>query len=113
MKKEKNATGLLRRALWTMLFMLFSVGVYAQDVTVKGSVVDQNGEPVIGASVKAAGAKVGAVTNANGEFLLKCPANSQIEVSYIGFATQTVQAGDNINIVMSWAFHVLKRLFIS
>ena len=113
MKKEKNATGLLRRALWTMLFMLFSVGVYAQDITVKGSVVDQNGEPVIGASVKAAGAKVGAVTNANGEFLLKCPANSQIEVSYIGFATQTVQAGDNINIVLSEDVNGLNEVVVT
>ena len=61
MEKEKNAKGLLRRALWTMLFMLFSVGVYAQDITVRGSVVDQNGEPVIGATVKAAGTKLGTV----------------------------------------------------
>ena len=75
MEKEKNAKGLLRRALWTMLFMLFSVGVYAQDITVRGSVVDQNGEPVIGATVKAAGTRVGTVTNANGEFSFKAPAN--------------------------------------
>ena len=101
MKKEKNAKGLLRRALWTMLFMLFSVGVYAQDITVRGSVVDQNGEPVIGATVKAAGTKVGTVTNANGEFSFKAPANSQIEVSYVGFAPQTVMASSNMNIVLS------------
>ena len=70
MKKNRNENGLLRRALWTMLFMLFSVGIYAQDITVKGSVVDQNGEPVIGASVKAIGAKMGTVTNMDGEFLI-------------------------------------------
>lgn len=113
MEKEKNAKGLLRRALWTMLFMLFSVGVYAQDITVRGSVVDQNGEPVIGASVKAAGSKVGAVTNANGEFLLKCPANSQIEVSYIGFAPQTVNASDNVNIVLSEDVNGLNEVVVT
>ena len=101
MEKEKNAKGLLRRALWTMLFMLFSVGVYAQDITVRGSVVDQNGEPVIGATVKAAGTKVGTVTNANGEFSFKAPANSQIEVSYIGFASQTLRASGNMQVVLS------------
>ena len=101
MEKEKNAKGLLRRALWTMLFMLFSVGVYAQDITVRGSVVDQNGEPVIGATVKAAGTRVGTVTNANGEFSFKAPANSQIEVSYIGFAPQTMRASGNMNFVLS------------
>jgi TonB-linked SusC/RagA family outer membrane protein len=96
-----------------MLFMLFSVGVYAQDITVRGSVVDQNGEPVIGASVKAAGSKVGAVTNANGEFLLKCPANSQIEVSYIGFAPQTVNASDNVNIVLSEDVNGLNEVVVT
>lgn len=101
MEKEKNAKGLLRRALWTMLFMLFSVGVYAQDITVRGSVVDQNGEPVIGATVKAAGTRVGTVTNANGEFSFKAPANSQIEVSYIGFAPQTMRASGNMNFVLA------------
>ncbi len=113
MEKERNAKGLLRRALWTMLFMLFSVGVYAQDITVRGSVVDQNGEPVIGASVKAAGAKVGAVTNADGEFLIKCPANSQLEVSYVGFATQTVNASDNVSIVMSEDVNGLNEVVVT
>ena len=113
MEKERNAKGLLRRALWTMLFMLFSVGVYAQDITVRGSVVDQNGDPVIGASVKAAGAKVGAVTNADGEFLIKCPANSQLEVSYIGFATQTVNASDNVSIVMSEDVNGLNEVVVT
>ena len=96
-----------------MLFMLFSVGVYAQDITVRGSVVDQNGDPVIGASVKAAGAKVGAVTNADGEFLIKCPANSQLEVSYIGFATQTVNASDNVSIVMSEDVNGLNEVVVT
>ncbi len=100
MEKEKNARGLLSRVLWSMLFMLFSVGVYAQDITVKGTVVDQYGDPVIGATVKSAGGKTGTVTNVDGEFLLKCPANSQIEVSYIGFAPQTVKAAGNVSVVL-------------
>lgn len=113
MKKNRNENGLLRRALWTMLFMLFSVGIYAQDITVKGSVVDQNGIPVIGASVKAVGAKMGAVTNADGEFLLKCPANSQIEVSYIGFAPQTMNASENMQIVMSEEVNGLSEVVVT
>ncbi len=100
MENQKNARGLLSRVLWSMLFMLFSVGVYAQDISVKGTVVDQYGDPVIGATVKAAGTKAGTVTNVDGEFLLKCPANGQVEVSYIGFASKTVQAGSNLHIVL-------------
>ena len=101
MKKKKNENGLLRRALWTMLLMLFCVGIYAQDITVRGTVTDSNGDPIIGATVKAQGANVGTVTNVNGEFSFKCPANSQIEVSYIGFTPQTMRATENMNIVLS------------
>jgi len=72
MKKNRNENGLLRRALWTMLFMLFSVGIYAQDITVRGTVTDPTGEPVIGATIKAQGTNLGTITNANGEFSLYC-----------------------------------------
>ena len=96
-----------------MLFMLFSVGIYAQDITVKGSVVDQNGEPVIGASVKVPGVKVGAITNADGEFLIKCPANSQIEVSYIGFAPQTVKAANNVSVVLQEDVNGLNEVVVT
>ena len=116
MKKNRNENGLLRRALWTMLFMLFSVGIYAQDITVKGSVVDQNGEPVIGASVKAIGAKMGTVTNMDGEFLIKCPANSQLEVSYIGFTPKTITAGSgngNFNIVLEEEVNGLNEVVVT
>jgi len=103
MEKEKNAKGLLRRALWTMLFMLFSVGVYAQDITVRGSVVDQNGEPVIGASVKAAGTKVGTVTNMDGNYMIKCDRNATLEISSLGFESQTIKVnGQNtLNVVLN------------
>ena len=101
MKQEKTKCVLFRRALWTMFLMLFCVGIYAQDIAVSGSVVDENGEPIIGASVKAVGGKVGTITNTDGEFYFKCPANSQVEVSYIGFATRTMRASANMRVVLS------------
>ncbi|MBQ4484713.1 MAG: SusC/RagA family TonB-linked outer membrane protein [Prevotella sp.] len=101
MKKNRNENGLLRRALWTMLFMLFSVGIYAQDITVRGTVTDPTGEPVIGATIKAQGTNLGTITNANGEFSLQVPANSQLTVSYVGFAPQTLTAAREMNIVLA------------
>ena len=70
--------------------------------TVQGVVVDQNGEPVIGASVKVKGSKNGTVTNLDGKFTLH-NANGAIEVSYIGYKTQTVKAakGGNITVTLS------------
>lgn len=70
--------------------------------TVQGVVVDQNGEPVIGASVKVKGSKNGTVTDLDGKFTLH-NANGAIEVSYIGYKTQTVKAakGGNITVTLS------------
>lgn len=70
--------------------------------TVQGVVVDQNGEPVIGASVKVKGSKNGTVTNLDGKFTLH-NANGAIEVSYIGYKTLTVKAtkGGNITVTLS------------
>ena len=70
--------------------------------TVQGTVIDQNGEPVIGASVRVKGSKNGTVTDLDGKFTLH-NANGPIEVSYIGYKTQTVKAakGGNITVTLS------------
>ncbi len=57
-----------------------------------GVVLDNNGETVIGASVKVVGSKLGTVTDIDGKFTLaNVPKGSTIEISYIGYATQTVK----------------------
>ena len=59
--------------------------------TVKGTVVDSNGEPVIGASVKVVGTTNGAVTDLDGNFVLANVAkNATVEISYIGYVSQKV-----------------------
>ena len=72
--------------------MLFATAVNAQNVTVKGTVQDQNGEPVIGATVKVDGAQTGTVTNYDGEFTMSCKNGATLIVSYIGYKTQQVKA---------------------
>ncbi|NDV64066.1 SusC/RagA family TonB-linked outer membrane protein [Bacteroides sp. 224] len=61
-----------------------------QTKTVKGSVVDESGEPIIGANVKALGTTLGTITDFDGKFNLSVPANQKIEVSFIGYTTQVV-----------------------
>jgi hypothetical protein len=59
--------------------------------TVKGTVVDKNGEPIIGATVTQVGnSKNGAITDLDGNFTITIPGNRGIKVSYIGYVTQTV-----------------------
>jgi TonB-linked SusC/RagA family outer membrane protein len=92
MKKKENYFSL--RACLTGFLMFFAFALSAQNITVKGSVTDETGEPVIGATVRVQGSKTGTMTNMDGEYLIKCDANATLEVSYIGYKTATVKVGN-------------------
>ena len=68
--------------------------------TVSGIVKDENGLPIIGATVKVRGAQMGVVTDMDGKFSLKTSVGSVLTVSYIGYKTQDikVQEGGSLNI---------------
>ena len=59
--------------------------------SVTGTVIDEEGEPLIGATVMVKGAKTGAITDTDGKFKLHVPAGGSIVISYVGYATQTVK----------------------
>lgn len=68
-----------------------ATNVVQQAKTVKGTVVDNMGEPVIGASVKVVGTTTGAVTDLDGNFTLtNVPKNASVEISYIGYIAQKI-----------------------
>lgn len=67
--------------------------------TVKGFVVDNSGEPVIGATVKVVGTANGAVTDLNGGFTLpRVAKDAVIEVSYVGYIPQRVSTAGKTDI---------------
>lgn len=70
--------------------------------TVKGTVTDQTGMPVIGANIVEKGTTNGSVTNMDGEFTLSLTPGATLVVSYIGYQTQEVKVGDSrlLNIVL-------------
>lgn len=75
-----------------MLFVLFSVTVAMAQVLVRGTVVDQTGESVIGASIQVKGTTQGTITDIDGKFSLGVPdKKSVIVVSFIGYATKELQ----------------------
>ena len=77
--------------LFVLCALLFSVSAVGQNMTVKGSVVDKNNEPIIGATVTVNGNnKIGTVTDLDGNFTLQVPAGKKIKVSYIGYQTQVI-----------------------
>ncbi len=57
----------------------------AQNIKVHGQVVDQDGQPLIGATVRQKGAQTGTVTDFDGNFTLDVPQNATLLVSYIGY----------------------------
>ena len=60
------------------------------NISVKGKIVDDKGEPLIGASVQQKGTTVGIMTNASGNFSLTVPSDATLVVSYVGCLTREV-----------------------
>ena len=71
---------------------LTAQGTQQQGNVVKGKVVDTNGEPVIGATIKEVGTDNGTVTDIDGNFTINTQANANLEISFIGYQSQTVKA---------------------
>lgn len=85
-----------------LLGMLVSLTSFAQEITVKGTVVSKtDGEPLIGAFVRSEVPNVGAATDFDGKFTLKVPEGSKLTVSYIGFQTETFEARPQMTIQLS------------
>lgn len=61
--------------------------------TVKGQVVDENGEPLIGVTVQVKGKQSGVITDLDGKFSINAAQGDVLEMSYVGYATQTVKVG--------------------
>lgn len=78
-----------------------SVNVMAQDISVRGHVKDTKGEPIIGATVRGGGANVGTITDIDGNFTLKVPSGSTLQISYVGYKTQNVKAAPQLNITLA------------
>lgn len=81
-------------AVWGLLFF-FSFSLYAQKLNVTGNVKDATGETIIGASVLVKGTTNGTITDFDGNFSLSdVDQGSVIEVSYIGYTTQSITVKD-------------------
>ena len=93
----------MEKRIETLLVCLFLfIGTVFAQTKVSGTVVSQeDGEPVIGASVMVEGAKTGAITDVNGNFSLPVPPGKKIVVSYIGMVSQTLKAKEGMKVVLA------------
>ncbi|WP_423128165.1 SusC/RagA family TonB-linked outer membrane protein [Gaoshiqia sp. Z1-71] len=85
-----------------VLFAFMSV-ISAQAQTTQiyeGLVVEANDQPIVGATVTVAGTTIGTITDVNGKFSIAVPAGGKVEVSFVGYISQTVTDLSNTRIVL-------------
>ena len=75
------------------------MGALAQNV-VKGTVNDEAGEPVIGATVKVSGSNAGSITDFDGKFSVQAASNATLEISYVGYVPQKVKVAGKSDITV-------------
>lgn len=93
----------MRKQLFSVMLCLGALGIsnaiptpamasvtQAQIIKVSGQVVDENGEPLVGATVRVKNSQEGTVTDLDGNFQLNVPANAILQVSYIGYQVSEV-----------------------
>ena len=102
------------RFLFIMIGLFISLGAFAQQITVKGHVKDDTGEPVIGASVLESKTVNGTITDIDGNFVLTVPSNSVLTISFIGYATQevTVNGKTSLTVVLKEDAKVLDEVVV-
>ena len=100
--KEKMNLNAIRRILFVFYAMFLSLTVTAQDLTgIQGTVTDEHGDPVIGATVvEKDQPKNATISDLDGRFIIKVAPNSRLVVSYVGYVTREVTAQDGMNIVL-------------
>lgn len=89
---------LAKRALATLMMSMLCLIAFAQGRQITGTVVDGTGEPVIGANVLEVGTTNGIITDLDGNFQLTVQPGAQIQISFIGFITQTIAVGNQTHL---------------
>lgn len=97
-------------------FLLLMVGtIWAQNQTIKGTVLDANGESIIGASVLQKGTTNGTITDFEGGFILNnVPSDATIEISFVGYKTQMIPVNgrSTFNIVLKEDNEILDEVVV-
>ena len=86
----------------------------AQDTNVTGHVVDENGDPVIGATILVKGTTLGTVTDFDGNFTLDVPAeHKQLEISYVGMETMQVRVAPTVSVTLESDSQALDEVVVT
>jgi len=99
----KKVTVILTKGIILALLLIFTFFTYAQSIKVKGTVEDENGEPLIGVSILLQGTSIGTITNLDGGFSIDLSSQGILHVSYVGYKSQEIiikQSNNNLKIIL-------------
>ena len=114
-RRESGAHSAMRKAFLTLIALFMAIPVFAQNVDVSGTVVDDSGEPLIGVTVMVEGTSNGTATDFDGNYALKnVPSKAKLVFSYIGYTSQTidVKGRTKIDVTMSEDSKALDELVV-
>ncbi len=103
----------MKKKLFLFLTLFFvGIGIVTAQTQVRGTVVDEAGIPIIGATIQVKGTGQGTVTDLDGQFSLSAPANSTLVISYVGLVTQEVAAAPNVNVILMSDTELLDEIVV-
>lgn len=89
------------KLLLTAVALSLSTSLYAQNQKFTGTVVDTNGEPIIGATIKVKGSNENAITDIDGNFSIAANSGQTLVVNYIGFSQLETKVANNMKLTLS------------
>ncbi len=109
----KRTSKSMKTLVLLFLLIAFPLGTFAQGNTVKGTVLGDDG-PVIGATIRVKGSPTaGAVTDLDGNFTIQAPKGATLEISYLGYKTQSVKAGNGpLNVTLVQDHELLDEVVV-
>ena len=103
-----------KRLTMLLVGLLLSVGfALAQNVKVTGTVLEDTGEPCIGATVMIQGTKQGTKTDMDGKFTINVPAGKKLTISYIGMVTQHVKPQNGMTVKLIADAHTVDEVVVT
>ena len=90
----------MKKYIIILLCILASIPMQAQQRTVKGTVSDPSGEPVIGATIRVNGTDRATVTDLNGTFTIQAAPKEKLKISFIGFKDAMVNADAHVTVIL-------------
>ena len=104
----------MKRKLFMFLALFFiGIGFMMAQTQVRGTVVDEGGDPIIGATIQIKGTGQGTITDYDGNFTVSAPANGTLVVSYVGMSTQEVAVKPTVKITLKYDSELLQEVVVT